>query len=205
MSTNAKSLLILAALALLSAGAAYAAARLTRRQDDAETEADTDSNPLDLSALSAAKASASAAPSITTPTTMKYFTMTELSRSDKARSLGLDNTPGAAQRLNLEALAQNVLDPAREAYGAPVYVTSGYRSPEVNKAVGGVATSQHIKGEAADLSTGDAANNMRLGDIIRQQNRFDQLIYERCSAGGCRWLHVSYKRSGTNRHQVIYN
>lgn len=82
---------------------------------------------------------------------MKYFTITELTKSATATKQGIDNTPSAEVTANLTALVDKVLDPLREIYGKPIYVSSGYRCPKLNKAVGGVSNSQHLKGEAADL------------------------------------------------------
>ena len=97
-------------------------------------------------------------------------------------------------RENIESLVDNVLDPVREQYGKPIYVTSGYRCPAHNKAVGGVTNSQHMRGEAADIHCDDNAALVR---IIVAQGRFDQLILYPT------FLHVSYKRIGTNRHSVL--
>ena len=82
---------------------------------------------------------------------MKYFTLQELTRSDTAKRLSIDNTPDAAVMSHLETLVERLLDPLREAFGRPIIVTSGYRCPELNKAVGGSPTSPHLQGYAADL------------------------------------------------------
>lgn len=95
---------------------------------------------------------------------------------------------------NTFALIEEVLDPAREALGKPIYVSSGYRCPLKNAAVGGVQNSQHIKGEAADIHCHD---NARLAHILVEQDKFDQLILYPT------FLHVSHKRSGGNRHRVL--
>lgn len=126
-----------------------------------------------------------------------YFTIAELSKSATAKANGLDNTPSEAVKKKLQALIDNVLDPAREAYGAPVYVHTGYRSPEVNKLVGGVSNSQHILGEAADIDTNNLDNNRKLFAIIVEQGNFDQIIWE----GGGSWIHVSY-RGAANRGTI---
>ena len=97
-------------------------------------------------------------------------------------------------RENIEALVENVLDPARERFGKPIIVNSGYRCPKHNKEVGGVANSQHLRGEAADVRCTD---NKRLAEIIEQNGKFDQLI----DYGT--FLHVSYKPAGGNRHQKL--
>ncbi len=129
---------------------------------------------------------------------MKYFTIDELCRSDKARQMGINNTPTDDIIDSLSDLVENVLDPAREKFGLPITVNSGYRCPELNKAVDGVAASQHAKGEAADLTTGSRSGNKRLFEIIRDDLPFDQLINEHDFS----WVHVSYKQ-GNNRKQIL--
>ena len=135
---------------------------------------------------------------------MKYFTIDELCASDTARRKGIDNTPNADARLRMQILIEQLLDPIRATWGGPITVNSGYRSPALNKAVGGVATSQHLKGEAADITVGSQEANKQLFDLIvelRQNGRisFDQLIDESNYA----WVHVSY-RSGKNRNQILH-
>lgn len=129
---------------------------------------------------------------------MKYFTIDELCHSGKARQLGISNTPTNEIIDSLSDLVENVLDPAREKIGKPITVNSGYRCPELNKAVGGKPTSQHVQGEAADLTTGNREGNKRLYEIIRDNLQFDQLINEHDYA----WIHVSY-RQGSNRKQIL--
>lgn len=129
---------------------------------------------------------------------MRYFTVDELCRSDKARQMGINNTPTDDIIDSLSDLVENVLDPAREMLGRPVTVNSGYRCPELNKAVGGATTSQHVKGEAADLTTGSREENKRLFEIIRDNLQFDQLINEHEFS----WIHVSYRRVD-NRKQIL--
>jgi uncharacterized protein YcbK (DUF882 family) len=96
---------------------------------------------------------------------------------------------------NLMALVENVLEPAREKLGGAIIVNSGYRCERHNKAVGGVANSQHLRGEAADIRCED---NKRLAKIIEENGRFDQLIIYPT------FIHVSFKRLGANRKQVFY-
>ena len=127
-----------------------------------------------------------------------FFTIDELCKSNTAKANGIDNTPSASVKKKLQALITNVLDPARAAYGAPIYVHSGYRSPKVNALVGGVSNSQHLTGEAADIDTYNIANNRRLFAIIVEQNNFDQIIWE----GNGEWIHVSYKSKSENRHLI---
>jgi Ulp1 family protease len=84
-------------------------------------------------------------------------------------------------------------------YGAAIHVNSGYRSPAVNKAVGGVRNSQHSLGEAADITVQSRQGNKKLFEIIRDNLNFDQLINERDFS----WIHVSYKSEEENRKQVL--
>ena len=137
----------------------------------------------------------------------KHFTIEELTSSDRARELGIDNTPDKDSIERLITLIVEVLDPARELLGKPIVVTSGYRCSVLNTAVGGQLNSQHTKGEAADLQ---CYNNKYLFDIIRENLSFDQLILETKDifdrngnkTGVREWVHISYKK-GKNRKQVL--
>lgn len=137
---------------------------------------------------------------------MKYFTLKELTRSDTASARGIDNSPTKEAQANLEALVDNVLDPLREAWGKPLTVTSGYRSPKLNKAVGGSSTSDHLKGRAADIKAGSRADNKRLFELVQRLGLpYDQLIHEHGSVKeGPDWVHVSYRGGGKNRRQILY-
>lgn len=106
---------------------------------------------------------------------MKYFSISELIHSDKAKELHIDNTPFSLTIIdNLTNLTENLLDPIREAWGKPLHVNSGYRCPALNKAVGGKPTSQHLKGEAADITTGSKAENKKLFEMIKESG----LVYD---------------------------
>ncbi len=130
----------------------------------------------------------------------KYFTLAELTRSDTAKAHGVDNTPGAEEETSLLRLMDSLLDPIREAYGAPLTVNSGFRSERTNTLVGGAKSSQHVRGEAADITAGSPVKNKELFDLIISRDLdFDQLIDEK----GYRWLHVSLKASG-NRKQILH-
>lgn len=131
---------------------------------------------------------------------MKHFTIGELCASTTADARGIKNTPMLQETGNLKALADNVLDPLREWYGKPIYVNSGYRCPQLNRMVGGKPTSQHLKGEAADITTGSKEENRKLFAYIRANLTFDQLIDEKNFS----WVHVSFKRNGENRKQIIH-
>lgn len=130
---------------------------------------------------------------------MKFFTIQELTKSTTAQQKGIKNIPSKEQEQNLIALVENILDPLREAYGGPIIVTSGYRCPALNKAVGGAKNSQHMTGQAADIRTvkDTRAENKKLFDLIQKLKLpFDQLIDEH----NLDWVHVSY--SNRNRREV---
>lgn len=135
---------------------------------------------------------------------MKYFTIEELTRSATAAARGIDNTPPFGVVANLTALTDDVLDKIRERWGQPIHVNSGYRSEALNTAVAGSKTSQHRFGEAADITTGSPGDNEKLFALIQQMRAsgeidFDQLIDEKAFA----WVHISYKRTGGNRGQIL--
>ena len=118
------------------------------------------------------------------------FTITELVKSQTAERLHIDNTPSAEIISKLTELIKYVLQPIREAYKRPIYVSSGYRCPKLNKAVGGVPTSQHVKGEAADIYVKN--DNKQLFIVIKkliEDNKITvgQLIDEY----NYKWIHVS--------------
>jgi hypothetical protein len=135
----------------------------------------------------------------------KFFSLSEMSRSEAAQRGGFDNTPGPDETASLTALCQKVLDPLREAKGKPIRVNSGYRGPDANKAVGGSATSQHCKGEAADIEIDGYDNKQLAQDIISMKLPFDQLILEFYVPGdpNSGWVHVSHKREGKQRGEVL--
>ena len=134
---------------------------------------------------------------------MKHFSIRELSRSETASRKGINNTPNSAIVSALTALIDNVLDPLREKWGAPIIVTSGYRCPALNRAIGGASGSQHTKGEAADIRTlsDSREDNMKLLKYLLDSGiEFDQVIAENVDgAGRPDWIHVSFTRSRANR------
>ncbi len=135
---------------------------------------------------------------------MKYFTISEMIKSETALKHGIWNGANLEVEENLRALVDQVLDPLREAYGKPIRVTSGYRCPKLNTLVGGSPNSQHMKGEAADIVAKYPEDNILLGKLLEALGNFDQLIYEHCDANGNpRWIHVSWRRNGWNRKQIL--
>lgn len=140
------------------------------------------------------------------PVTM-HFTIQELYASATAKAKGIDNTPNIQQMINLVYLSAYVLEPLRMAMDEPIKIGSGFRCQKLNKAVGGVYNSQHLKGQAADLCIdGDIAKGKRWFNYIKDHLPFDQLIWEH-NAKGTYWVHVSFvfPDFGKNRHQVIDN
>jgi len=141
------------------------------------------------------------------------LTLKEVSKRLTATRRGIDNEPQGEHLTNLIKLANNVFQPIREHFGKPIFVSSGYRSKDLNKAIGGahkiikgeyVATSQHCKGEALDLDN-DGRGYPSNADIfwyIYDHLEFDQLIFEFGSMENPSWVHVSYKSEG-NRKQVL--
>lgn len=130
---------------------------------------------------------------------MKYFSFQEMERSDTATRHAIDNTIPSNLKNNVAQLVDNVLDPLREAWGRPLIVSSGYRCPVLNKAVGGSATSHHMRGMAADITTGNKVDNRRLFQlIIDLKLPFTQLIDEKDFS----WVHVSHE-PGNIKRQIL--
>ena len=138
---------------------------------------------------------------------MKHFKMEELVRcyrdDGRCRECPLKQRPSRLPNdaeENLRALVEEVLDPAREKLGKPITVNSGFRCTKHNAAVGGVANSKHLRGEAVDLCCED---NERLAEIIETNGKFDQLIRYKRPNGSIRFVHVSWKRNGMNRKMKL--
>lgn len=123
----------------------------------------------------------------------KYFTLEEMTRSQTAVRLKIDNTPNETQKRDLLRL-MDYLDGIREAFGQPIRVTSGFRSWGANKAVGGVKNSQHLAGQAADIVTSGAKTLRDLFELIRERGGFHQLIWEQTPKST--WIHVSIPPEG---------
>jgi zinc D-Ala-D-Ala carboxypeptidase len=130
----------------------------------------------------------------------KNFTLSEFTRSATASRKGIDNTPSAKDIVNLQHLVSKILQPMRNALG-PIRITSGYRSPALNRAIGGSTKSQHCKGQAADIQIykGGVMNNSRMYDYVLAEGvEFDQMINEFDFS----WIHISLKEEG-NRKNVL--
>lgn len=123
------------------------------------------------------------------------FELREFTESDTATRKGIYNYPGVDERKALDNLVTNLLQPLRDLYGKKMIINSGYRCPELNKEVGGVPASQHVKGEAADVACDNPEEVKNL--LLSSGLEFDQIgVYKR-------FVHISLKLSGKNRKAVF--
>lgn len=139
---------------------------------------------------------------------MEHFSIDELCKSFTAETQNIANVPNSAAKKNLKRLIYTMLEPARELIGCPIIVTSGYRCSKLNAAVGGVKSSQHLQGLAADIISGNKRRyNKTLFELIKNSELpYDQLISEMTDqrTGWCEWVHVSIAPTGkTPRRQAI--
>lgn len=134
----------------------------------------------------------------------KHITIEEATFSQKAIDHKISNVPNDAQLEAMQYVAENLFEKVREWYGKPIRINSFLRCAEVNKLVGGSATSQHCKGQAIDISAGSKVENKKLFEYIKSSGlEFDQLIYEYGDSTGPQWVHISLKKTG-NRKQILY-
>lgn len=134
----------------------------------------------------------------------EHFTLEELTVSPTAKKLGLPNTPTPEHIENMKYCCEKILEPVRAHFGKPVQVNSSYRSPAVNKAVGGSKTSQHVNGQAIDFEI-PGIDNKVVADWVADNLEFDQVILEFYTSGdkNSGWVHASIKRDGGNRKQRL--
>lgn len=136
----------------------------------------------------------------------KHLSLAEVSRSETAKRKGINNTPSGEHLENFKKLAENIFEPIREHFGVPIHISSGYRSKELNAAIGGSATSQHCSGEAIDIDMDGSASgvtNAQVFNFIKDNLNFDQLIWEFGSSANPDWVHVSYESTGKQRKQIL--
>lgn len=131
----------------------------------------------------------------------KNFSLIELTSSETAVRKGIDNTPTQLVVTNLKELCENVMQPLRDWYGKPINITSGYRSPKLNKAIGGSTTSEHCFGQAIDFTL-PVEDYKPVFEFIRTKLEYSQLIWEMGNDTAPQWIHVSF-RLGNNRKQVL--
>ena len=132
------------------------------------------------------------------------FGLSEFLKSNVATRKGIDNTPTKEHIEQLQLLCNHILQPLRDCVGS-IRVNSGYRCWELNTAIGGSKTSQHCKGQAADICLGSGENKILWNEIQNMDLPFDQLIWEFGDAhptGNPRWIHVSYNPEG-GRKQLL--
>lgn len=131
------------------------------------------------------------------------FSLAELTKSDTADRLGIDNTPGAAEVANLKATLLAIAEPVRQHFGRRVFIRSGFRCIELNRAIGSKDNSQHVDGEAIDLEV-DGVSNFEVAEWIRDNCDYDQCILEFYTPGqpNSGWVHASH-RAGMCRAQCL--
>ena len=129
----------------------------------------------------------------------EHLELSEVIRSESAKRNGISNMPTQDHIENFKILATKVFEPIREHFGVPIRISSGYRSAELNKCIGGSETSQHSSGEAIDIDQDQTTiTNKQVFQYIKDNLAFDQLINEFNYA----WVHVSYKANGKQRGEV---
>lgn len=135
----------------------------------------------------------------------KNLYLSEVTKSRTAKRLGISNEPTKEHLVNLQILAEKIFQPIRDYYGCPIYISSGYRSEALNKAIGGSKSSQHCKGQAIDIDRDGHSlpSNAEIFEYIKNNLEFDQLIWEFGSNTNPDWVHVSYNTNGSQRKQIL--
>ena len=136
----------------------------------------------------------------------EHLDLSEVTRSESAKRKGISNMPTEAHIANFKLLAEKIFEPIRTHFRCPIIISSGYRSKELNAAIGGSLTSQHCQGEAIDIDMDGSTNgvtNRMVFDYIKDNLNFDQLIYEFGDANNPDWVHVSYESTGNQRKQIF--
>lgn len=135
----------------------------------------------------------------------EHLDLSELIRSESAKRNGISNMPTEEHIANFKVLAEKVFEPIRNNFRCPIHISSGYRSAELNKCIGGSTTSQHCKGQAIDIDMDGSPNgvtNKMVFDYIKDNLEFDQLIWEFGNDSNPDWVHVSYSE-GKSRGQKL--
>jgi hypothetical protein len=136
----------------------------------------------------------------------EHLDLSEVTRSESAKRKGISNMPTEAHIANFKLLAEKIFEPIRTHFRCPIIISSGYRSKELNAAIGGSLTSQHCQGEAIDIDmdgTPNGVTNRMVFDYIKDNLNFDQLIYEFGDSNNPDWVHVSYESTGKQRKQIL--
>jgi hypothetical protein len=133
----------------------------------------------------------------------KHLSLAEVSRSETAKRKGINNTPSGEHLENFKKLAENIFEPIREHFGVPIHISSGYRSKELNAAVGGSATSDHCVGSAIDIDQENSSiTNNQVFNFIKDNLKFKQLIAEFPVNGQLSWVHVAYNENNL-KNQIL--
>jgi hypothetical protein len=135
----------------------------------------------------------------------EHVSLAEVTKSATAIKHDISNEPTIEHLENLKALAENVFEPLRKHFNVPIGITSGYRSEELNKRIGGSSTSQHCNGQAIDIDADvyGGVTNAKIFGYLSEHVVFDQLIWEFGTNTEPAWVHVSYKKEGKNRGQKL--
>jgi zinc D-Ala-D-Ala carboxypeptidase len=134
----------------------------------------------------------------------KNLSLAEVTRSETAKRKGISNMPTPEHIENFKKLAENVFQPIRDHFGVPIRISSGYRSKELNTAIGGSLSSQHCQGEAIDIDMdGTSITNAQIFHFIKDNLNFDQMIWEFGTDKNPDWVHVSYESTGKQRKQIL--
>lgn len=134
----------------------------------------------------------------------KYFTLPELCTSERAKDLHIANVPDFEDIPKLLYLCEHILDPLREAWGKPLKVTSSFRTPALNVAIGGAKNSQHMctgMEAAVDIDPGDITQVRALAEVAKKVCIWDQMLIESIGKGS--WLHIAVRMDGKNRLQIL--
>lgn len=134
-----------------------------------------------------------------------HLTLAEMIRSESAKRLKISNQPLPEHLDNMKVLAKNVFEPIRKHFNSPIYISSGYRSDKLNKAIKGSKSSQHCKGQAMDIDMDGSGliSNSNVFYFIKDNLDFDQLIWEFGDNYNPDWVHVSYVSPDKNRKQIL--
>ncbi len=135
----------------------------------------------------------------------KNLSLSEMTKSNTATRLGIDNEPTEEHVINMKDLAEAIFQPIREHFASPIYISSGYRGSDLNKAINGSKSSQHCRGEAIDIDMDykNSVSNAEVFNYIKDNLDFDQLIWEFGTDKNPSWVHVSYNTKGNQRNQIL--
>ena len=135
----------------------------------------------------------------------QHLSLAEVTRSETAKRKGISNNPTEEHLENFKLLAENVFEKVRSHFGCPIHISSGYRSKELNDAIGGSQTSQHSKGQAIDIDMDGSASGISNADVhkfIKENLDYDQLIWEFGSDSNPDWVHVSYTKDKNRKENL---